>query len=466
MSNFGLMSCKSTITNNQMLLHLKFEPGDFSGNTLANWATGAPVYEVNLSGTTLPTLNSTDQKVGSGSCNIASNTTFSMITFPFSFNDYMTPSKKAMSVALWFKNTKNADNSQTYQHMICLGSASAYIRFINGNLVLGGSSGEYSAGTTYYTDGFWHHVVLMFNTLGQITVFIDGVKKVTNKTSAYFKSTDTNIWLGQFTNSPSAGTNAFAFTGNLDDVRIYSRMLTDAEVTTIYTNTNDITSNLLIYYKCKLGDINGAVITNYGSLNGTQTTILDTNTNPVYSIQSSTINGKTLSKMNYCLDLSNSAHYIKAPPLSITGGTSMTVASWIYFRTNTKNYARILTFSVDSYLCFSDDRYNNKIIMISYIGSSNQYFTTVELVYENWYHIVFVFDVANNKITLYINNVAQVLTNNNTTVCGSISNTNNNTLIGSDTQNFLGNYAFTDYRIYNRALNTSEVNTLYNYVQT
>ena len=63
--------------------HLKFDTGDFSGNTLANWATGVPVYDVILSGNTLPQLKTSGQKGGSGCCNIASNTTFSMITFPF-----------------------------------------------------------------------------------------------------------------------------------------------------------------------------------------------------------------------------------------------------------------------------------------------------------------------------------------------------------------------------------------------
>ena len=235
MSKFGLMSSGPHVApiTDSMLLYLKFDPGDFSGNTLANWATGVPVYNVNLLGNTQPTIDTTNKIVGSGSCNIASNTTLSMITLPWAFNVYIqTP--KPMSVALWFQNTHLG---QSYQHIMCLGSASTYIRFIGTNLVLGGSSGEYSAGSTYYNDGLWHHVVLMINTSGQITVYIDGVNKVTNQQSAYFSSTDSNIWLGQFTNSPSAGTNAFAFTGNLDDVRIYSRMLTAAEVALIYANT-------------------------------------------------------------------------------------------------------------------------------------------------------------------------------------------------------------------------------------
>jgi hypothetical protein len=228
-------SAAPTPPTDSMILHLKFDSGDFVGSTLANWATGSAVYtDVNLTGNTLPQSKTTGQKVGTGCCNIASNTTFSMITLPFSFNTYQTPVKQPISVALWFQNTHLG---QSYQHIMCLGSASTYIRFIGTNLVLGGSSGEYNAGSTYYNDGLWHHVVLMMNTSGQITVYIDGVNKVTNQQSAYFSSTDSNIWLGQFTNSPSAGTNAFAFTGNLDDVRIYSRMLTAAEVGLIYANT-------------------------------------------------------------------------------------------------------------------------------------------------------------------------------------------------------------------------------------
>jgi hypothetical protein len=79
--------------------------------------------------------------------------------------------------------------------------------------------------------------------------------------------------------------------------------------------------------------------------------------------------------------------------------------------------------------------------------------------------MVFVFDVTNNKVKLYINNSLVLFDNTPTpSVCTLISNTKNTTTIGFDGGR-LGNFAFTDYRIYNRALDSAQVNALYTYVQ-
>jgi hypothetical protein len=78
--------------------------------------------------------------------------------------------------------------------------------------------------------------------------------------------------------------------------------------------------------------------------------------------------------------------------------------------------------------------------------------------------MVFVFDITNNEVKLYINN-SLVLLDSTTNVCTIISNTTNTTTIGFDGDNILGNFAFTDYRIYNRALDSAQVNALYTYVQ-
>jgi hypothetical protein len=86
---------------------------------------------------------------------------------------------------------------------------------------------------TGYTDNQWHHVVFVVDASGG-TLYVDGVQKGSLPWTGTPGATSTTqpLRLGVY---PGAyGITYFSFPGSLDDVRIYNRALSAAEVSTLY----------------------------------------------------------------------------------------------------------------------------------------------------------------------------------------------------------------------------------------
>jgi hypothetical protein len=235
MSNFGLISCKKTgppvaPLTDSMLLYLKFDTGDFSGNTVANWATGTAVYNVNLVGTILPRLKTTGQQVGSGYCDASfasGQSPDTAIVYNYTFTTYNNP----LSISLWFKH--NLNNPTDVGCIFDIG-ASMVIRFVGISLQFvcyysGGQGAEIN--TPGYDDQKWHHVVVAISQSGVNggSVYIDGSNKGTIETKMPFQKDNITIFNNYWHSSAK-------FNGSVDDVRVYTRILTSTEVTTIYNN--------------------------------------------------------------------------------------------------------------------------------------------------------------------------------------------------------------------------------------
>ena len=88
-------------------------------------------------------------------------------------------------------------------------------------------------------DGNWHHLVAVYNginTNGGLQLYIDGQLAGTANAPATLFSTTNNISLGSRQYSSTSGYNLPLY-GALDDVRIYSRALTAADVQQLYAAT-------------------------------------------------------------------------------------------------------------------------------------------------------------------------------------------------------------------------------------
>lgn len=83
---------------------------------------------------------------------------------------------------------------------------------------------DISSGTTD-TDGLWHHACITYDGTTR-RLYLDGVQKATDTTSLV--TTSGNVMIGR--NSDLAE----AFPGNIDDVRVYNRALSAAEVKNMY----------------------------------------------------------------------------------------------------------------------------------------------------------------------------------------------------------------------------------------
>jgi hypothetical protein len=225
----------------------------------------------------------------------------------------------------------------------------------------------------------------------------------------------------------------------------------------------DITSNLLLYYKCKSGDISGTSLTDYSGNSYTAT----------LNGGGITISSNTCPKASYAITLSTSSNqYITFPTITCSSGY-FSLASWVNIKSTTTSYARLLNFYPGAgganylqLICIGSPTSNTLFVAgLENNYSSNGYFYPLGSsgnLSVGWHHLVIVVK-SGQPLAFYIDNVKYTSSYN----AGTLSNSNQiaNGMIGRDTANNVSNFDFCEYRIYNRALNVNDVNTLYNYTQ-
>ena len=164
------------------------------------------------------------------------------------------------SVSLWFKtnghsgtatiiNNGGANSGEKGYALRIL--SSGYLRFGTNEL----SSAFTSDISVDYADNNWHHVAISYNK-GTYDIYVDDVLKA-NGTNGTFVSTATRpTWIGQFSYTPS---NIEFFNGQIDQVRLFNKAISAAEVTTLYNEVqcaNPITTPE-DYFNTKLYTGNG-----------------------------------------------------------------------------------------------------------------------------------------------------------------------------------------------------------------
>lgn len=92
-----------------------------------------------------------------------------------------------------------------------------------------------STGHSTLFDNTWHHVVCTYNNLGAKKIYIDGINRGTGTGLASWVST-TSVLIGNDSNS-----STYYYNGLIDEVMIWSRPITQDEVTTLYNLRNPLT---------------------------------------------------------------------------------------------------------------------------------------------------------------------------------------------------------------------------------
>ena len=152
-------------------------------------------------------------------------------------------SPAVFSISLWFNTTtgggkligfgsNQTGGSTTYdRHLYMSASGQLYFGIYNGSFVTINTSASYN-------DGNWHHVVVTEGAAGVGTsLYVDGIMKASN-TSLVPTATYAGYWrIGYDALStslyPTASSNPY-FTGTLDDIAVYNRVLTNGEIS--YSN--------------------------------------------------------------------------------------------------------------------------------------------------------------------------------------------------------------------------------------
>lgn len=137
----------------------------------------------------------------------------------------------SFSLTAWFQNTNGTIGSRTA--LIGQNDAVEVCFWNSGDLGMWMSGTGITTRTNApYTDGQWYHVVFTYDsTNGEASMYLNGTLQDTTIDSTPGSSTSGSAFnVGQGACDSSGG----EFTGNIDDVRIYDRELTPAEVTELY----------------------------------------------------------------------------------------------------------------------------------------------------------------------------------------------------------------------------------------
>jgi hypothetical protein len=187
-----------------------------------------------------------------------------------------------LSISTWVKYNNNVATSNQYHPIVAKLGPSFGHSFQLTNMRSGASSnggelyfnvhtpnGSYTAlSGVIPSQNVWYNIVGTYDG-SNVKIYIDGVLKGTTSASGNINSNTELMMLGD------AGYGGYSqiLNGNLDEVSIYSRGLTQSEVTNIYNSgtPNDVStiSNIEAYWRMGDGDTANTITDNVGSNNGT-----------------------------------------------------------------------------------------------------------------------------------------------------------------------------------------------------
>lgn len=190
---------------------------------------------------------------------------------------------QAQTVEMWIKSTpKNAYTMLFSQYGF--GALFQYrtVFYINtaangGNLQFFKGSYVNIAGTTNLLDDQWHHVAMVREGSGTLSLYVDGVVEAVGiDTHPY---SNTNFLLGGQTLLPDN-----YYKGVMDEVRIWNTARTQTQITNSFNaNISDSESGLVAYYKCEDGTGSGVISDDSSNSNDGILTNMDINSDWVPS---------------------------------------------------------------------------------------------------------------------------------------------------------------------------------------
>jgi len=332
---------------------------------------------------------------------------------------------------------------------------------------IGSNLGTYGGNQTGYVpfdnlssgnnDNIWRHYTYVFNsTASSAQLFINGTQHGATKTySTAISNNLKKIYIGSY-----ASTDGWNLNGSIDDVRIYNRALSQAEITKLYNETavrvNASQNNRLTEGLVGLWSFNGQDVdttTAYDrSGQGGNSTILNPPHTPTF------VSGKVGQALNFDNDDPDSSgvagikQYISITHTSaLDPSTGMSVSVWVRQTSNVKQTAGIIDKNrTNSWALYFEESVNK--IAFNWKGTE-----VIKSGYDlnEWYHIVGTWDGSTQII--YVDGALANQTANSSTPTGT-----DNILVGklSDGFNLYGQVD--EVRVYNRALSAAEVLQLYN----
>lgn len=313
-----------------------------------------------------------------------------------------------------------------------------------------GFAGQTCGETAIVDDGSWHHVAFTRNGTTR-TLYVDGAVDISG---SYANIADIAND-GPFTiNSPNSYLNAA-----IDDVRVYNRPLSAAEIAGLYAMGNgyNVRDGLVGWWT--LDETAGTTAhASGGGIDGTMQGGLDAGTDSVSG------------QIGTALDFDGSDDHIDlGNPASLQLTTAFTLAAWINADVIVDNDIISKTDwpSSKGYLINVNDvdtGQNRIACLISANGSGyNVYYSDAVLLEDTWYHVGCIYDGAEGTLDIYVNGILSNMTENG--AVSTIHNSTSNVVIGRRelAAGLEWDGMIDDARIYSRALSAEELQALYNW---
>jgi hypothetical protein len=150
------------------------------------------------------------------------------------------------TMALWYRSTQIDPDSDIGSELLSaantylirlrpLTGPTTHIEFFKGTPNGGGSLCRGPAPT--YLNGNWHHVAAVVSSTAGVKVYFDGAEicSTNNTSDLSYAGRGTGLWLGRH----GQGETQWDFGGNMDEVRLYNRTLTPAEIAALAQGMNN-----------------------------------------------------------------------------------------------------------------------------------------------------------------------------------------------------------------------------------
>jgi hypothetical protein len=447
-------------------------------------------------------------KVGTSALDLTANIVAATSTFNTGLLYTSVSLSYPITVSLWFNASQATGN---YQVPISIGTSSAALFQIaiqnsNGYLYYEGVTTLYLTSSAIIP-GTWYHICLTIQSNSYVCGYINGILTVSAITSSISLSTIDRIRIGNAVYSTS-----FPFKGLIDDVRIYNRVLSSAEVAGLYASSQYASYSLfqqtiegnnmsdLGWGTSNAQPISASMWIKNNSSNSQQFSIAANNTSMLAWIDFE--GGSYADKLNFLTNatlvgsgtFTNTTYKIGTTAFNLTANTVYTtpitfidynvpmtlqiplmVSQWINASTVVgSGFIVVTSLSAAPFSTVSNTEFNielvinpsgNVYIEASVNGTLYQTPITTVISASNWYHICY--GIANGTLLLYIN--GNLLASSTVPINGVLTNyysTNaqiSQFRIGGQTGT--GIYAFKGYiddvRIYNCALSAEQVRQLY-----
>jgi Concanavalin A-like lectin/glucanases superfamily len=316
------------------------------------------------------------------------------------------------------------------------------------NVLFQAQDSSISVNTTNFTPftlGTWHHIAVVYNG-STVTFYVDGVSRATPAATTSITTHASNVILGK------AGGVNYYLNGALDEVRIYNRALSGADVTELMNFTDasgaDITTGLLVWLEFSAGS--GTTADDSATGNGAQpATLAASPRTPVWVASGCRPGG--------CLSFDGVDDYVRQTTgNSPTVTTAVTVTMWVNL--NTTVGGDVVSDGSDGYVM----RVQSTGIPIFFIQSPSGTWGSVQhnaaLATDTWIHLTGTYDSSN--IRLYIDAVQSP--NSPVAYTGTIAALGGNPapyLVGvnRDLSQFPFKGQIDNVRIYNRALTLADI---------